>query len=137
MFRTLTDQGNVGEAVAILHYTRLGYTVCIPTTRNQEYDLVVERDGLLSRVSVKTSRCRTQSGGFAVNLRTLGGNQSFHSIKKFTQEKVDVVFIVTADGCTYEIPSKVIDATSSIVVGAGGKYDMYRETSPNLCYNLV
>lgn len=51
-----SHQGNVGLGRAIAYYTEKGYTVMLPLNDTQKYDLVIDKDGLLQRVSVKTTQ---------------------------------------------------------------------------------
>jgi hypothetical protein len=74
-------QGNIGMGRCIAYYTDLGYTVCLPMNDCQEYDLVVEYPDGLKKVQVKTTRQKNRQGNYVVSLRTLGGNQSFHTAK--------------------------------------------------------
>lgn len=108
-------QGDVGLGEAISYFTRKGYTVSIPLTDSQAYDLLVD-DGVVKKVQVKTSTSRSSSGSYEVGLRTLGGNQSFHTIKKFDAAAVDLLFIVTEER-KYLIPSDRVQGKSSITVG--------------------
>jgi len=50
-------QGNVGVAKAVYEYTKRGYTVLMPMSDSDKYDMVVD-DGDLHKVQVKTSRCQ-------------------------------------------------------------------------------
>lgn len=128
MFSKATNskkQGDVGLGAAIAHLTQMGYTVCIPLTDSQDYDLVVEIDGKLLRVQVKTSTNKITSGAYAVGLRVLGGNQSWSGVSKlFDPTKVDALFILLDNGKRYFIPSDKIVGTSTISVG-GTKYHEY------------
>lgn len=69
-------QGNIGEAKAIHYYTELGYMVSKPLFENCAYDLIIDKDGMLLRVQVKTSTQKKANGRYDVNLRTMGGNRS-------------------------------------------------------------
>ena len=51
-------QGNVGVARAIYEYSRRGYTVLLPASDSDKYDMVVDVNGTLYKVQVKTSRCK-------------------------------------------------------------------------------
>ena len=114
---TFKDQGNIGEAAAIYWYTSQGYVVSKPLTENQPYDLIIEGDELL-RISVKTTRYRTPSGGWKPMLRTAGGNQSFYSAKPFNHERVDRLFVVCGDGAWYDIPTSAFKDKSFITLGS-------------------
>jgi hypothetical protein len=118
-------QGDVGLGSAIAYFTTNGYTVCIPLTDSQDYDLVVEKDDGLKKVQVKTTSQLKPSGGYEVGLRVLGGNQSWNGVaKKFDNSKVDLVFVLTNKNERYLIPAKDIEAQNSIVLG--DKWSAYR-----------
>lgn len=68
-------QGNAGLGIAIAYFSRIGVDVAIPLTDTQRYDLIIEHDGRLERVQVKTTTMK-QGHGYAVHLRTIGGNKS-------------------------------------------------------------
>jgi len=50
--------GDISEAVVIAEFVKAGYYVSIPFGENHRYDLIVERDNVLSRIQVKTGRLR-------------------------------------------------------------------------------
>lgn len=119
------QQGDIGVAKAIYFYTTNGYSVSIPNTDNTKYDLIVDKDGQLDRVQVKTTTFKVASGSYQVMLRTMGGNQSWNGIyKRIEKDEVDVVFVVCEDGNTYEFPSEVVHGKSTITLGK--LYDQYR-----------
>jgi hypothetical protein len=109
-------QGDVGLGIAIAYFTTQGYTVSIPLTDSQAYDLLVD-DGVIRRVQVKTTTQKNEYGSYLVEMRTLGGNQSFNYVKKFDPTAVDWIFIVTAEGQKYLIPVEGFTGRSSITVG--------------------
>lgn len=110
-------QGDVGLGSAIAWFTQEEYTVCVPLTDNQDYDLVVEKDCGLKKVQVKTTFCKSKHGIYKVNLRVFGGNQSRQSIKKFDKTKVDFIYALTEEGQRYLIPTKSLDNINSISLG--------------------
>lgn len=111
-------QGDVGMAAAIFHYVKLGFTVSVPLTDCQRYDIIIERDGSIKRVQVKTTTQQEPDGFYSVGLRTLGGNQSFHTAKLFDNTVVEQLFILCEDGSMYDIPAQDIEAKSSLKLGA-------------------
>ena len=125
-FRNSKKQGDAGLGIAIGWFTEQGYTVCIPLTDSQDYDLVVEiKPPILSRVQVKTSTYQTPRGSWEVGLRTAGGNRSgIGKIKKLDPKAVDYLFIVTGDGSRYLIPSAEVCGSSRITLG--NKYLYFR-----------
>lgn len=116
-------QGDVGTGIAIGWFVAKGYTVSVPLTDSQGYDLVVEIKGVLKKVQVKTSTFRRTAGSYVVELRTKGGNRSGSGkVKLFSQCKVDLLFVLTADGKRYLIPAKDCPAGS---ISLGEKWDSY------------
>lgn len=129
-------QGNVGEARAIYEYTRLGYVVSKPLSESCPYDLIVDdHSGTLKRVSVKTSKQRTQaakrgwnSSAYIVKLYTSGGNTKNAFVRKATDHtNYELLFILTEDGACWSIPSTELDDKGVIQVGSEqSKYNQYR-----------
>ena len=117
-------QGNLGLTKAIDYFNTNGYNISIPLNDTQPYDLVVEKNGILNRVSVKTSR-NQEGSGYHVQLRNTGGNRTGKCRQvPFDNNSCDLLFIYTYDGRLYLIPSKDIVNTNSIVVG--NKYTEYQ-----------
>ena len=108
-------QGDIGMGLCISYFTVNTKTVCLPLTDSQEYDLVVDMDGL-KKISVKTSTYKLPSGGYEVNLRTCGGNYK-GKVKHFDNTSCDFVFVACADGRLFLIPSKKITNRSGVTVG--------------------
>lgn len=51
-------------AYAIAYYSELGYTVSIPLTDTQDYDLIADTGNTLLKVQVKTTTCLNKSGNY-------------------------------------------------------------------------
>lgn len=49
-------QGDIGMCYAIAYFSKMGYTVNIPITDSQDYDLIIDREGKLLKVQVKTTK---------------------------------------------------------------------------------
>lgn len=95
-------QGDVGLGSAIAWFCSEGYTVCIPLTDSQGYDLVVEDDERLYRVQVKTTSFKDKYGRFFTSLTVKGGNRTGTGrIKKFSKRSADMLFVLTSDGDRY------------------------------------
>ena len=110
-------QGEIGLSDAIGWFGRRGLTVSVPLADNQPYDLVVEVDGPLARVQVKTTTVRSPYERFVVSIETAGGNQSFHTRKPFDPGAVDLLYVLTDDGDRFLIPSAAIQAVRAINLG--------------------
>ena len=63
-------QGDVGLGMSIGWFASQGYTVSLPLTDSQDYDLVVEIEGVLRKVQVKTSKYK-RDGYFNFNLSVI------------------------------------------------------------------
>lgn len=64
-------QGDIGMCYAMAYYAKLGWTVSIPVTDSQDYDLVVDNGTRLFKVQVKTTKSISPSGNYIVSLRTI------------------------------------------------------------------
>ena len=111
-------QGDLGEARAVYEYTKLGYTVLKPLSEGNKYDFVIDDGSNLLKVQVKTSRCKTKSGGYEVCLKTSGGNTKINTIRRRARTDYDLLFVLTENGKCWSIPSSALgDAATSIIVG--------------------
>lgn len=110
-------QGDTGMGYAIAYFTKLGWTVSIPITDSQDYDLVVDNGNRLFKVQVKTSKFKTEHGIYQVALRTCGGNKSGYSIKTFDNNSSDLLFVLLENGEMYLIPRECIRSATSINLG--------------------
>lgn len=118
-------QGDVGMCYAIAYYSKLGWTVSIPITDSQDYDLLVENtDNDILKVQVKTSRYLTEGGTYQVSLKTCGGNKSGQTIKKMDKNYIDLVFVLVDDGSCYSIPTERIESSGSM--NLGDKYSEFK-----------
>lgn len=117
------QKGTVGVAKAIAHYAERGYVVSVPLTDSQAYDLLIEKDGVILRVQVKTTEQMSEYGVPRVELRTKGGNKSGTGReKRIDCESVDLIFVSWA-GRSYEIPSADLHGRNCINLGnAAQKY---------------
>lgn len=102
------QQGDIGVAMAIAFYTRAGTGVSVPLTDNLRYDLIVDRDGKLLRVQVKTTGY-ARYGRYEVSLRTQGGNRSgTGQVRYLTHEECDLVFVYALSGDMWEFPAELV-----------------------------
>jgi len=109
-------QGDWGLGRAIAYFTLHEYTVSIPLTESQDYDLVVDYGEGLKKVQVRTTSEITKSGKPTVNLRTLGGNRSYHTAKKFDSSKVDLLYVTTVDFGDYVIPTNKFTSKTYLTI---------------------
>ena len=123
---TYSKQGNIGLAYAIAYYSKLGYTVSVPLTDTQDYDLIIDTGNNLLKVQVKTTTCKDKkSGNYQLNLRVTGGNRSgIGKSKKFYQNKCDLVFAMTEDMQFYSIPRNEINV--GVRISLCEKWDIFK-----------
>ena len=120
-----SKQGNIGLGQAIAYYTLLGFPVMIPLNDTQKYDLIVDKNNALYRISVKTTQQLRKSGSYGVELKNSGGGSNGSVIRYFDNNSCDILFIYTKSGDIYEIPSKKIDSKSSITLNEDN-YGQYK-----------
>jgi hypothetical protein len=117
------EKGDLGTAKAISHYMGNGYEVLLPIGDKRPYDLVVENDGKLQKVQCKYTTHKSKQGNFCVGLRITGGNQSFHTVKKYEEGDFDLLFAATEEGDYYEIPMKLLPKSELTL---GKKFEDYK-----------
>lgn len=60
IFETNKDKGRTSLGIAIAYFSSNGYTVSIPLNDTQDYDLVIESEGVLQTVQIKSTGCKTK-----------------------------------------------------------------------------
>ena len=123
LFNTNKEKGKAGLGMAIAYYSCNGYTVSIPLNDTQDYDLVVERDGILQTVQVKATGCRRKNGNYQVALKSCGGTKG-KTYKTVIETNVDLVFIITEEMSMYNIPKSEI--TNKSTLNICNKYEKYK-----------
>jgi len=107
-----------------------GFTVYYPIGHSPDCDLVVDRDGALLRVQVKTTT-RYRNRRWEVMLCTRGGNQSWNGTSKlFSTKRCERLFVLVADGRRWFIPAAAVGGGSGVLLG-GPKYADF-EVEPGL-----
>ncbi len=120
------QKGDLAVGRAIHYFMATGYEVCLPIGDKQDYDLIVEKNGILLRVQVKYGGLYNNTTTCRVALRVMGGNQSFHYSKKYTADAFELLFVYTAKGETYLLPWDIqIIGKSSLNIEAP-KYNSFR-----------
>lgn len=117
-FQNSKKQGDAGLAVAIGWFALNKYTVSIPLSDSQDYDLIVEQNNLMSRVQVKTTTSKRKET-FVCNLKVCGGNRSGTGKSKyFDASKCEYLFVLCDDGDKFLIPSVEIDGMAALNMNA-------------------
>lgn len=129
------EKGDIAKAEAIRFYTKKQWEVSLPIGDKKPYDIIIDNNENLLKVQCKYSsqKLRNRNGQYSddtdkrrsVNLRVMGGNQSFNTAKKYKKGDFDILFAYTDNDLMYEIPFENIDGLSSIVIG-GNSYKDYK-----------
>ena len=122
LFNNNKNIGNTSLGIAIAYFVSNGYTVSIPLNDTQDYDLIVEKDNILSRVQVKGTSFKTKYGIYQVALKSAGGTKG-KIYKTVKDTNVELLFIVTQDKNMYLIPINRIKNTYTLNLGK--EYDIY------------
>jgi hypothetical protein len=109
-------QGDIGLGAAIAYFSKIGAVVCLPISDSQDYDLIVELDGELKKVQVKTTGS-TNKYSYFVDLRSTGGNSKKNFVLRKGKDIVfDLLFILTEEGTQYIISRDCVKENVSLGV---------------------
>ena len=125
-YKNSKKQGDAGLGQAIAYFTKNEYDVAIPLTDSCDWDLVVEKDGVLQRVQVKCSTQFQNSGNETFDLAVAGGNKTGSGRRKYANEqKWDVIYLYhLISGRQALIPhSDISDIKTTLTLHS--KYDQY------------
>lgn len=139
IFKNTKQQGDASLGVAIAWFTQQGWTVCIPLTDSQDYDLVVEMNGELKKIQVKTSNFARKPNRAEIELRVLGGNSKKNFVHKLATDCIyDYLFAVTTQG-NFLIPKTEFENTrSSLTLSNTNKWKNFNvENFVLVCDELV
>lgn len=125
LFDTNKHTGNSGLALAIAYFVGEGYVVSVPLNDTQPYDLVVDTEDGLKKVSVKTTRTKSKYGVFIVSVCSCGGTNG-RCYARVIDEDIDILAAVTSEGDIYIIPKGKIRSTKTISLGK--EYVEYKKT---------
>ena len=93
MFINSKKQGDAGLGQAIAFFTLKGYNVALPLTDSADWDMIVEIDGVLKKVQVKTSTQLGLNGHMVFEGSVSGGNKSSSTVKLIKDQDWDLVFL--------------------------------------------
>ena len=123
-FVTNKEKGNTGLGIAIAYFSSHGYIVSIPLNDTQDYDLIVDKDNMISKVQVKSTSCKTKYNIYQVALKSCGGTKG-RTYKTVIDTNVDLLFIITEKLDIFLIPTNVTKNRSTLNLCK--KYDKYRK----------
>ena len=123
MIYTKHKQGTVSELLAASYFADKGYIVSRPIDTYQEYDLIIDKDNILSRIQVKTIYWDNSKSRYLISLVTshIRGNGR-RTNKKYHNNSFDyLVGIEKETYALYQIPIKIITGRRSMTVYPKGK----------------
>ena len=119
---TTREQGDLGELSALDWLVTRGAHCYLPLGHSPDVDIVADFGEGFRGIQVKTCTRRVGDGRFCVMICTKGGNQSWNgTVRLFSPERCDFLFVLTADGRRWFVPSDRIDGATAITLG-GPKY---------------
>ncbi len=118
------EKGDLAVAQAISYFMMNGYEVCLPIGDKRPYDIAVEQGGRLFKVQIKYAGFYTGAKKYKAALRSMGGNQSYHTAKKYNNTDFDLLFIYVENGKKFLIPWKNLKNRNSISIETR-KYAQY------------
>lgn len=125
-----SHQGNLGLGRAIAYYTSVCIPVMLPLNDTQKYDLVVDIDNVLKKVSVKTTQCLNKADKYyIVQLKNSGGSSGVSTIRNFDNSTSDLLFIITKEGTMYQIPTVDVKVVTALTLTE--EWDKYIVTFEN------
>ena len=108
------EKGDLAASQCIAYYMGKEYEVLLPIGDKKPYDMVVDMDGL-KKVQCKYTSHKGKSGKYKVPLRVMGGNQSYHTAKTYSEGDFDILFVLTENKDRYEIPYSAIKGYTSTI----------------------
>lgn len=109
--------GRIGEAAVALEFAKMGYDVYMPTFGNGECDMLVLKDGVVSRVEVKSTSSQQKSGRYTVMLKSVRPNKTENVIRKFDGSRSDILAVhVIPTGRVHIFSSKEFDGMNQTTV---------------------
>ncbi len=129
------DYKNQGEIVELRFYLKafeIGMIVSKPFGDNARYDFIVDRDGRLSRIQIKSTGILNSEPGHHGHSGRYRIYSAYGASRKrhFSKEHIDfLVAYIIPKSVWYIIPIEVTNGKKTIHlnIGGHGKYEQYRD----------
>jgi hypothetical protein len=121
MYKNSKKQGDAGLGNAISYFTQLGITVALPLTDSQDYDLIIEIDGILKKVQVKTGTTYARNSNSPIIYAAVsGGNKSGdYTSKSISSQNWDLIYCWhITENKRYLIPKGELSTNGQINLGS-------------------
>lgn len=79
-------KGLITELQCQTYFTSLGYNVSIPLGEDCRYDMIVDIDGILIRIQVKTCHLSKSNDSFSISTKSVQCNTEKVKSKHYTKE---------------------------------------------------
>jgi hypothetical protein len=99
---TSKEKGNLTELQCLMSFYELGHKVSIPYGENCRYDFILDVNGTLLKIQVKTSKFVSEDC-FEFSARSTRVNANGNYSKSYTKEEIDY-FATYYNGKCYLIP---------------------------------
>lgn len=99
IFNTNKEKGRAGMSAAIAYFGMNGYTVSIPLNDTQDYDLVIEKDGIFQKVQCKA----TGSTDGKIDFRLKSG-KTHSTLGNLIETNIDILFCLNQNKTMFVIP---------------------------------
>jgi len=110
------DQSVQAKGIAIGWFSKNEYTVSLPISRHEDYDILVDKDGKILKIRIISTNYKNSIGKWEVSLRQMCSTYSCgNTTKKFDNTSCDAVFMVCGTHELFLIPSADIHCTVKII----------------------
>ena len=124
IFNSTKEKGRAGLSAAIAYFGMNGYTVSLPLNDTQDYDIVIEKNDIFSKVQCKSTGKRAPNGNYLVKLETWGGSNGGTRYSRVKESSVDLLFVLTENKDMYVIPKSNIVVNSQLTLN--DEYKQYQ-----------
>jgi hypothetical protein len=109
------QRGEMAEAEFVAKAARLGFRVAKPWGDSERYDFIVDVNGRLWRVQVKSAHRAGQDGGYSFRMHG-------HSLKAYSAKEIDVlVAYVVSEDAWYVFPVRELGGLRSLKLFPGSR----------------
>lgn len=106
-------KGNIGESETVAYFIREGYEVYLPFGTAAKCDLIIVKNNIVQRVSVKSTASKQKSGNYRVKIR----QGKMNCLTPFNIYSSDILFIyIIPEGRFHILQSKDIKTQFEITV---------------------
>ena len=104
-------KGSLGEVSVMKEFIRNGFEVYLPLTDNTKYDMLVHKDGVISRVECKsTDTLPNKNGEYIVQIKRVRSNKTRNVVYHFDNSEVEflAIYISHVDSVKILVASEIL-----------------------------